>query len=530
MCDADQRITKGTVALVGAGPGDPGLLTLRGKELLEQADVVVYDRLAHPSLLQYAANAEHIFVGKTSSRHTIPQAEINRLLVDRALAGQRVVRLKGGDPFVFGRGGEELEACIEAGIPFEVVPGVTSAIAAPAYAGIPVSHRNYASAIAIITGHRRDEAGTTTTDEKIQPPALMPPPHNPTAPWTLIYLMGVENLPQIIECVKSAGYPAQTAAALIQWGTRTNQQVAVGPLDRIYEIAQDAGIQSPAITVIGEVVQLRQTLRWFDNRPLFGKRILITRTREQASELSLRLRLLSAEPIEYPMIKIQPLQSDGSLESALKNLKNTDWVIFTSANGIRSVADRMVELKWDARIFGSCKIAAIGPATDEALRAIGLRADFVPSRFLAESLLEEFPEHDLTNKRMLIIRAKEARDALPDGLIAKGAQVKVVPAYETVPDAEGAGGLINDILDGQMDIITFTSSSTVRNLAAALAPQTLSDLSGKVVVASIGPITSQTATELGLPPDIEATTHTIPGLVEAIMSYYSDQSAEKEPK
>ncbi len=516
---------------MGAGPGDPGLLTLRGKELLEQADVVVYDRLAHPALLQYAPNAEHLYVGKSSSRHTMPQMEISRLLVDRALTGQRVVRLKGGDSFVFGRGGEELEACVEAGIPFEVVPGITSAIAAPAYAGIPVSHRHYASAIAIITGHRRDEADTTTGEEhageKSQPAALMPPVYNPAAPWTLIYLMGVENLPQIIECVKTAGYPVQTPAALIQWGTRPNQRVVAGPLDRIQEIAQEGGIQSPAITVIGEVVQLRQTLRWFDNRPLFGKRILVTRAREQASELSVRLRLLGAEPIEYPMIKIQPLQSDGLLDSALKRLKDTDWVIFTSANGVRAVANRMMELKLDARIFGSCKIAAIGPATDEALHTVGLWADFVPSRFVAESLLEELPEHCLTNRRILIVRAKEARDVLPDGLAAKGAQVEVIPAYETVPDAEGASELINEILNGQMDVITFASSSTVRNLAAALAPKPMSDLAGKVVVASIGPVTSKTATELGLPPDIEAPVHTIPGLVEAILSFYSERKAEK---
>jgi uroporphyrinogen III methyltransferase/synthase len=514
----------GTVTLIGAGPGDPGLITMRGLERLRAADVIVYDRLAHPALLDYARpDAEKIYVGKASAHHALKQPEINALLIDRAKQGRTVARLKGGDPFVFGRGGEEAEACREAGVPFEIVPGVTSAIAAPAYAGIPVTHRDAASSFAVITGHERDDRRESGERE----PGAAEGRRNwatiAHAADTLVFLMGVEALPEIAARLQAHGRSPETPVALVQWGTWPQQRVVTGTLATIVEAAQQADLKPPAVCVVGEVVRLRERLRWADDpatRPLFGKRIVVTRAREQASALSSLLREKGADPIEFPMIQIVPLPDTAELDAALRRLPAYAWVVFTSANAVPMVAARLEALGGDARAFGTAKVAAIGPATAEALRRhLGLRADFVPSEAVAESVLAEWPESDMAGKRILIPRAAEARELLPERLADMGAQVDVVPVYRAVLDGAEADALRARLEAGEIDFVTFTSSSTVKNFAQALvgeATERLPELLGTAQIAAIGPITAETVRQFGLTPQIVAEEHTIPGLVTAL--------------
>ena len=496
--------------LVGAGPGDPRLLTLRGAECLSRANVVVYDRLTHPALLKHiSTSAELIYVGKESSRHTLRQEEINSLLVAKATAGLAVCRLKGGDPFVFGRGGEEAEACLAAGIRFEVVPGVSSSIAAPAYAGIPVTHRNVASSFAVITGHE-DPA---RADSRIRWE------HLALGVDTLIFLMGVENLHNITENLIMYGRSPETPVALVRWGTWPAQETLVSSLGKVVEDVQSSGFSSPAVTVVGEVVRLREKLKWFENLPLFGKRILVTRAREQASTLISHLRELGAEPVEYPVIRIHPVEDMDELDNALTTLA-TDrnsyrWVIFTSINAVQIIAGRMEKLGFDARIFSSVKVAAIGDATAGGLKYIGLRADFVPSRFVAESIINEWPDRDMQNGTILLPRAREAREILPEQLTDMDARVQVVPIYDTVLDSSSSSDLQDQIRQGKLDIITFTSSSTVRYFVQALGKDAF-PLPGHMKIVSIGPITSATARDMGMTVHLEALQHDIPGVVEAV--------------
>jgi len=501
----------GIVYLIGAGPGDPGLITVRGRERLAQADVVVYDRLVDPSLLEAARpDAERIYVGKAADRHTLPQEEINRLLVEKARAGLRVARLKGGDPFVFGRGGEEAQALAAAGVPFEVVPGVTSAVAAPAYAGIPLTHRDLAASFAVVTGHRRSEAEATAEDGLgLDWEAL-------ASIDTLVFLMGVTNLPVIAERLVRAGRDPRTPAAAIRWGTTPRQEVIAGTLEDIVARAEAAGLRPPAVVVVGEVVALRDDLRWFDTRPLFGLRVLVTRSRAQASRLSARLRALGAEPVEFPSIKILPPEDWAPLDRAIVHLDRYDWVIFTSANGVRFFWERLERAGKDGRAFAGIRLGAIGPATGDALRQRGLRADLVPSRYVAEAVLAEIgPVEGL---RVLLPRADLARPALAEGLRRAGATVEEVVAYRTVRPSEGdAEGVRRALADGEIDVLTFTSSSTVRNLLTALDP--LPPLPESTIVACIGPITAQTAREAGLPVHVVAAEHTIEGLVGALVEY-----------
>jgi uroporphyrinogen III methyltransferase/synthase len=494
------------VYLVGAGPGDPGLITVRGVECLRRADVVVYDRLVAPSLLDYAPNeAERIYVGKASSDHTLPQAEINALLIEKALAGQVVVRLKGGDPFVFGRGGEEALALAEAGVPFEVVPGISSAIAVPAYAGIPVTHRGVAASFAVVTGHAAGDR--PTTDDR-----------RPMAD-TLVYLMGVENLGNIVAVLMDAGRAPETPAAAIQWGTTVRQQTVVGELRDIVE--RSRALEPPAVLIVGPAVALREKLNWFEARPLFGKRILVTRARAQASELSSLLRSLGAEPIEFPVIRILPVDEPAPLDQALE--RRHDWVIFTSVNGVQAVWNRLQAQGRDARALGGpheCgpRLCAIGPATAEALAAHGLRADLVPAEYVAEAILAEIG--DVAGQRILLPRADMARPALADGLRRKGATVDEVTAYRTVtigagsPQAQEIRALL---AEGQMDAITLTSSSTARGL---IESHVLEGAPRVPIIACIGPITAQTARELNLPVHIVAGVYTLEGLVSALGDYY----------
>ena len=496
----------GKVFLIGAGPGDPGLLTIKGAAALASADVVVYDRLVHPAILRHAKpGAEMIYVGKASSQHTMKQDDINRLLVDKAKEGKVVARLKGGDPFVFGRGGEEAEELVSEDIGFEIVPGITSAIAVPAYAGIPVTHRKMCSALGIITGHEDpNKPGSSIHWDKIA-----------TGIDTLVFLMGVENLPNIVSELVKHGRPKETPVALVRWGTRAEQETLTGTLETIVDQVEKAGFKSPAVTIVGEVVSLRKELRWFDKNPLFGKRIVVTRSREQASALSSKLESLGAEVIEFPVIKIIPPVDTKPMDDAISAANSFDWIVFTSANGVERLISRMLELGLDVRSLGNAKLAAIGPATADALGKYGLKVEFMPSEFVGEAVVEQFPG-ELQGKMVMLARAKEARDVLPEKLVERGASVTVVPVYETVMEDIDATPLKQMISEGSIDVVTFTSSSTVKNFVGLLGDVKLPE---GVTVASIGPITSEAARELGLAPDITAEEYTIDGLVRVILEH-----------
>jgi len=498
----------GKVFLVGAGPGDPGLLTLRGVEALAAADCVVYDRLANPQLLKHTKpGAELIYAGKQSSRHALRQEEINAILVARASEGKVVCRLKGGDPFVFGRGGEEAEALVDAGIPFEVVPGVTSAVAVPAYAGIPVTHRDFCSALGIVTGHE----DPSKEQSALNWPALA------AGLDTLVFLMGVENLPNIVQRLLDAGRSPTTPVALIRWGTRLNQQTLVGTLGDIVERVRQTGFESPAVTVVGRVVALRDRLRWFDARPLFGKRILVTRTREQASDLVRRLEALGADVVELPTIRIEPLP----VGLASVDLRRYHWIAFTSANAVHTFLQAVLAQKGDIRELGPAKLAAIGSATVDALRGYGLGVSFVPERAVAEALAEGFPG-PLDGMAILIPQAQDARDVLSRVLRERGAAVDVLPVYQTVPNDPPAAAEVAEALSrGELDVLTFTSSSTVTNFVRLFGVEWLRACrERRPVIACIGPITAGTAAQLGLPVDIAPEQdYTVPGLVKAIESH-----------
>lgn len=500
----------GKVYLVGAGPGDPGLFTLKGKEVLEKAQTVIYDYLANPELLKFCSKScEFIYVGKKGGAHTLPQEEINKLLVDKAKEGKIVVRLKGGDPFLFGRGGEEIEELISENIPFEVIPGITSAIAVPAYAGIPVTHRNYTSTLAIITGHEAEDK----EESKVNFSAL-------AKLGTLVFLMGVKNLPHIVNELIRAGKREDTPCAVIQWGTTPKQKVATGTLISISEKVKEKGITAPAIIVVGEVVKLRERFNWFEGRPLFGKKILVTRTREQASKLSKKLLELGAEVIEIPTIDIQPCYTE-EVYNTIKDLNKYDWLVFTSENGVKYFFTALFHLNLDLRALARVQLAVIGPATEIALSAKGLRADLKPEKdFTQEGLCAAFSKIDIKNKKILLIRAKKARELLPNTLQERGAKVDLLPIYETLLPRDSLEKL-KEVLPS-LDVITFTSSSTVENFFKLLEEGHLK-ISSHTLLASIGPITSDTLRGYGFSPHIEAKEYTISGLVKAIEEYFLGQ-------
>ncbi len=495
-----------TVYLVGAGPGDPGLLTVRGAQLLRSADVVVHDRLASRAVLDLASpDARRISVGKAPGRAEMSQDDINALLVEEGRDGRCVVRLKGGDPFVFGRGGEEAEALAAAGIPFEVVPGITSAIAAPAYAGIPVTHRGRSTHFTVVTGHEDPAKGRTDVDwESLA-----------RAGGTLVILMGVGNLAGIVERLIAGGLPAETPVAAVRYGTRPDQQTLRATLSTVTKL----DVKAPSALVVGAVAGL--DLGWFEHRPLFGRRVVVTRAREQASGLRSRLELLGADVLELPTIAIEPV------DITLPALHEYEWLVLTSANGVAALFERALEpAGLDARAFAGVKVAAIGPGTAAALAHRGIRADLVPERFVAESLVDAFPPPDQSRTRaesagesarrapkVLVARAEQARDVLPDGLRARGYDVDVLTLYRTVPVPTEAAQL-ETVRRGDVDAITFTSSSTVSNFH---------DLVGKLpepppLVVSIGPVTSSTARARGLRVDVEASEHTVDGVVEAVVA------------
>ena len=505
------KSNKGIVYLVGAGPGDPELITVKGVRCIAAADVLIYDYLAAKALLEHTRpDCECIYVGKKGGDHTLSQDGINALIVAKATAGKIVTRLKGGDPFIFGRGGEEAEELVKAGIPFEIVPGVTSAIAAPAYAGIPLTHRQFTSTVAFITGHE----DPTKSESSIDWAALA------KGIGTLVFLMGVKNLPRIVDRLCANGRTPETPAALVRWGTTTRQKTVTGTLANIVQRAQEAGIKAPAIIIVGEVVGLRPTLQWYEQRPLLGKRIVVTRARAQASDLVNRLSDLGADCIEYPTIEVAPPDTWQPLDDAITRIADYDWLIFTSINGVQFFFQRLFAQNLDVRALGHVKTAAIGPATARGLRQQGLNTDILPRTYQAESVVEAFAHQDLKGKKILLPRAKEARAILPEELRRMGAVVDEVTAYQTLQANDKGKQLIEDLQAGNLHMVTFTSSSTVRNFMALLPSRQGASLLKGITVACIGPITADTAKSMGLQVALTADDFTIEGLCQAIVDYY----------
>ena len=503
MNASPNKFHTGIVYIVGAGPGDRKLITLKGVECLQRADVVIYDLLLNDTLLEHCpAHTEKIKAPDPRIR-TTRQTELNQLLVEHAKAGKVVVRLKGGDPYIFGRGGEEAFALTEASIPFEIVPGITSAIAASAYAGIPVTHRDYASSVAFVTGH----SAALRPDSNINWEGLA------TAVDTLVVYMGVAHLHQIAERLMTHGRSPQTPVSLVRVGTTPQQQVVQGTLDDIVQKVEAAQLKSPAVIVIGEVNRLRQQLRWFDTKPLFGKRILVTRARAQASEFADLLEENGAQVVQCPTIKIHPVDVDTAY---VRSTHEYDWIIFTSINAVEIFYERLRENGKDARAFGGCKICAVGPKTVDALNRIGINPDFVPSHSRGSVIAAEI--EDVNGKKILLPRAKIATDDLPNGLRERGGLVDDVPLYATVKVSEGSHETIEaDLLNGRIDIVTFTSSSTVTNFLEMFPAHTPTVLLANVKVAVIGPTTQKTAVEYGVRVDVVAKDASVESLVEAIV-------------
>jgi uroporphyrinogen III methyltransferase/synthase len=508
------------IYLVGSGPGDPGLFTLKGLRCLQQADAVVYDRLAPESMLLHArSDVELHYVGKRpGDDQAMKQEEINALLVDLGRAGKTVVRLKGGDPYVFGRGGEEALALIEAGFPFEVVPGVTSGIAAPAYAGIPATHRGLSTSVAFVTGHEDPTKGRSDVDWS----------RVADAADTLVLYMGVGRLREISTGLVSAGRAPETPVAVIRWGTVPEQRTVTGTLADIADRVEEANLKPPAITVIGEVVSLREAgLDWYERRPLFGRRVVVTRARAQAGELSAELEKLGAEILEFPTIEVRPPEDFGPLDAAIRDLDSFDWLVFTSVNGVEAFVERLAHHGQDLRaVPRGARIAAIGPATAERVREVGLRVDVVPREFRAEALIGELAG-ELADQRVLIPRARVAREILPERLRESGAEVVVPPAYESVPSSEGKNELAKRLKGGEVDCVTFTASSTVENFVGAFGEGEAGRLLAGVRIACIGPITAETARGHGIRVDVEAREYTISGLIEAVVDLFAADPAKR---
>ena len=509
---SETRQPSGKVYLVGAGPGDPGLLTLRGKECLEQADVVLYDYLANPALLSYAPDqAERLYVGRRGKGTYPEQESINRLLIERARARKVVVRLKGGDPFVFGRGGEEAEALAAAGVAFEIVPGVTAAVAVPAYAGIPVTHRTLASTLTIVTGHEDPDKPSTALD------------------WsrlagnqgTLVFLMGMKNLSTITTRLLAEGLAPSTPVAITRWGTRVSQHTVVGTLADIVHKTETAKLEPPTVIVVGDVVRLRPTLNWFEQRPLFGKRILMTRAKEQAGELAALLAGHGAEAIEAPTINIVPPIDWAPVDQAISRIGTYDWIIFTSVNGVDRFMNRVRAKGLDARCLAGRRLCCIGPRTAQELENFGVKADLIPADYQAEGVLEALAGEHLKQVRFLIPRAEVARELLPEELRAQGAHVDVVPVYRTITPAQHDAEWRQLLLDHRIHVVTFTSSSTVKNFVTMLGGvDAVRPLLQSITIACIGPITAKTAEEYGLTVSIMPRENTIPALVDAIARHY----------
>ena len=501
----------GRIYLIGAGPGDPGLLTLKGRACIEQADLIVYDHLANEEFLRYARpQAEVIFVGKKGGEAHVGQEEINRILIHAARLGKRVVRLKGGDPFIFGRGGEEAAAAAAAGIPFEIVPGVTAAVGVPAYAGIPLTHRDVSSIVTFVTGHED------------------PAKENSQVPWdklpalgTLVFFMGLGNLPEIVRQLVRHGRAPQTPVAVVRWGTRPEQRTVVGTLEEIVEKVRAEALTPPVLIIVGEVVRLREKLNWFEGRPLFGQRILVTRARDQAVEFTDLLKLYGADPVEFPTIEIAPPESWEALDGAIRKIEEYHWLIFTSVNGVLYFLERLKAAGKDIRALKGIKLCAIGPRTAQEIERMGVRVDLMPDEYVAEAVIGQMGRHDLNGRKVLIPRAAVARDVLPEALTRMGAHVEVVAAYRTVRPTRDLEWVKNLLQGRQISVITFTSSSTVRNFVEMFGPEESRRLLKDVAVACIGPITAKTVEEYGLTVRILPKDSTIPALAQAIVEHFA---------
>lgn len=509
----------GKVYLVGAGPGDPGLITLRGQYLLGKAEVVIYDYLANTKLLKFAPQeAELIYAGKKGgATHTHTQDEINQMLVDHAKAGKIVVRLKGGDPFIFGRGGEEIECLAKVGIDFEVVPGVTSATAAATYAGIPITHREYTASVAFITGHE----DPTKPNSNIHWDKLA------TGAGTIVVYMGIKNLPVIVDNLIKHGRDPKTPVAVVRWASTPKQRSVVGTLATISDIVKEAGIRPPSLIIIGEVVKLRDTIDWFEKRPLFGKRVLVTRTREQASDLVAGLEESGADCLEYSTINIEPVDSYEILDDELERLGEYHWILFTSINGVHFFFKRLYEKGMDARDLKGPGIAVVGKATADVLLEYGVKADLVPETFTGEGLAETLLDKGVEGRNILIPRAVKAREILPETLRGAGAQVSVAPVYLNALPQGRKEELRAEFESGKVDMVTFTSSSTVRNFLTMIDAESQEELAGLmegVEITAIGPITAKTIIDSGLMVDVQPEEYTISAMIQAIINHYSSNN------
>jgi uroporphyrinogen III methyltransferase/synthase len=496
----------GICYLVGGGPGDLGLVTLRAKECIENADVLVYDALSNPELVNWTKpGCQKIHVGKRAKDHTMPQDQINALIVEQTKAGKSVVRLKGGDPMIFARGGEEAAELAAAGVPFEIVPGISSSIAGPAYAGIPVTHRDHNTQLTIFTGHEDPTKGYSSIDYA----------QLAKAPGTKVFLMGVARLREITGAFIEHGAEAQTPIALTRWATTGSQKTIVGTLETIADIAEAVNFSSPAVAVIGDVVKEREKINWFEKRPLFGKRIVVTRTREQAGELSKALRDLGGDVVELPTIRIELPEDRQGFAEMVTHAHEYDWLVFTSPNGVEKFFDAFFATYDDARSLGNPRIAAIGAGTAAKIREYRFAVDLIPERFVAEGLIDAFKKESVENLTMLWVKAAESREVVGDGLVALGAIVDECIAYRTVPETEDPTGAKAKLAEEGADLITFTSGSTVDHFFALGL-----DWPEGCVAGSIGPVTSSTLRKHGMPPAFEANPHDIPGLVNAILKHF----------
>jgi uroporphyrinogen III methyltransferase/synthase len=498
----------GTVHLVGAGPGDAGLLTLRGAELLGRADVVVYDALVNPDLLRLAPKtAEMIYGGKRSRDHAIPQEDLNQLLVAKAKEGKTVVRLKGGDPYIFGRGGEEAEELAEAGVPFEVVPGISSTVAAPNYAGIPLTHRDFCSSYQVITGH----------EDPTKPDSGLDWAQIARMPGTKVVLMGVERIRQIAAELVANGMAGKTPVAMVRWGTTGRQKTITGTLATIADVVDAEKFTAPAVTIIGDVVSLRRKLNWFERRPLFGRRVVVTRTREQASQLSRQLAEQGAEVMEIPTIKVVPPEDRQPLVEAMGALGEYDWVVFTSPNGVTAFFEYFFKAFDDIRVIGRLRFAAVGPATAAKLKELHLAVDAMPEEYIASKVAAAIAKVDgVENLRILCLRSEVAGPDLVAKLEELGAIVDDVACYRTVPETEDINGAAAKLVEEGADWVTFTSASTVENFHARFDLPALLKRFPSLKTLSIGPETSKALAALGLEPTAEAKPHNLDGMVKAL--------------
>ncbi len=505
------------VYLVGAGPGDAGLITLKGVDALRIADVVIYDFLANERLLEHAKKgAERIYVGKKGRFRHIDQEEITKLIIEHAKRGKRVVRLKGGDPFIFGRGAEEALALAEEGITFEVIPGVTSAISVPAYAGIPLTHRDYASSVTFLTGQEGEGKRTKKLWEELS-----------IKEGTLVILMGWKRLREITTRLIEEGRAPETPVAVIRWGTLAKQHCVTGNLENIAERVETEGIKPPVIVVVGEIVTLRGKLNWYEKKPLFGKKILVTRTQEQAGSFSRLLEDMGAEVISFPTIRITAPRTWKPLDRAIKRLSGYHYIVFTSVNGVRFFFERLYKLGYDARHLGGVRLCAIGPATEGALRERGFCVDVVPEEYRAEGIIDALGRRKIKGRRFLLPRAEKAREVLPEEITRLGGSIDVVPAYRTVRPRKEVDSLREFLKRERVDVVTFTSSSTVRNFVSVFRKGELGGLLGDARIACIGPVTEATARSLGLKVHIVPGEYTIPAFAGAIAEYFKETTRKE---